>query len=81
VGPFDESLKRFQDWDLWLTLLAQNKTGVFVPEVLFKKIVGGRVGMSKWLPKWFYPLFPNSKAVTQYAAARKKIVQKHHLPT
>ena len=33
---FDESIKRFQDWDLWLTLLKQGKRGVYCNELIFK---------------------------------------------
>ncbi|MCG2686821.1 glycosyltransferase family 2 protein, partial [Candidatus Parcubacteria bacterium] len=29
-GPWDETLKRFQDWDLWLTMLEYNLTGIWV---------------------------------------------------
>ncbi|PIN84651.1 MAG: hypothetical protein COV47_06330, partial [Candidatus Diapherotrites archaeon CG11_big_fil_rev_8_21_14_0_20_37_9] len=32
---FDETLRRHQDWDLWLTLLKQNKTGILYPEYLY----------------------------------------------
>lgn len=32
---FDPTLERFQDWDLWLTLIEQGKRGVGAPEVLF----------------------------------------------
>lgn len=32
---FDETIQRLQDWDLWLTMLSQGKTGVWVPERLF----------------------------------------------
>lgn len=32
---FDESLERFQDWDLWLTMTEREKVGVGVPRVLF----------------------------------------------
>ena len=32
---FDESLKRLQDWDLWLTLLRQKKIGVYCDSKLF----------------------------------------------
>lgn len=37
---FDESLKRLQDWDLWLTMLEQGKRGVWVPVRLFSSSVG-----------------------------------------
>ena len=77
--PFDESLKRFQDWDLWLTLLEHNKTGTFVPEVLYRKIVSGRKGMSAWLPRFVYRLPWRSYQVNEYEAAQKIILRKHHL--
>lgn len=32
---FDETLKKFQDWDLWLTLLDKNKYGVFCGACVF----------------------------------------------
>jgi glycosyltransferase involved in cell wall biosynthesis len=33
---FDESLKRYQDWDLWLTMLARGKVGVYCGKVTFE---------------------------------------------
>ncbi len=38
VVPWDESLKRFQDWDLWLTMAEQRRTGVWIPDYLFRVI-------------------------------------------
>ena len=32
---FDENLKRFQDWDLWLTMAEQGKYGIYINQVLF----------------------------------------------
>ncbi len=79
VGPFDVSLKRFQDWDLWLTMLEQGKTGVFIPEVLYEKTVGSREGISNWLPSFVYQLPWKTKQVKKYETAREIILKKHHL--
>lgn len=76
---FDESLKRFQDWDLWLTMLEQGKTGVFVPEVLYEKVVGSREGISTWLPSFVYQLPWKSKQVKKYDDAKEIILKKHNL--
>ncbi|MBI5022804.1 MAG: glycosyltransferase family 2 protein [Candidatus Magasanikbacteria bacterium] len=73
---FDESLKKFQDWDLWLTLLDQSHIGVWVPEVLFHIALKGT--MSQWLPSFVYhfPWLPLS-AIKKYFYW-KTIVQKKH---
>jgi hypothetical protein len=78
IGGFDESLKRFQDWDLWLTMLVNKKTGVFVPEVLFKKIVNGRRGISSWLPSFIFKLPWKTKKVLEYKKAKEVILKKHN---
>ncbi len=77
--PFDETLQRFQDWDLWLTLLEQEKKGIFTPDLLYTKIVHGRKGYSQWLPKWVYYLPWKTKKVYAYEAAREIVLRKHHL--
>ncbi len=81
---WDESLKRFQDWDLWLTMAEQGKNGVYIPETLFTIISKGT--MSSWLPKFAYkkpwkwlPGF--REKVKKYEEAKKVVVQKHHLFT
>ncbi len=79
IGPWDTSLKRFQDWDLWLSLLEKNQTGVFVPEVLYKKIVDGRVGISNWMPSFIYKLPWKTKRVRKYEEAKQIVLKKHGL--
>ncbi|HPI67233.1 MAG TPA: glycosyltransferase family 2 protein [bacterium] len=74
--PWDESLKKFQDWDLWLALLAHHETGIFLPELLWQSKSHGT--MSSWLPKFFYRL-TWLKKVKEYELAKKIIKQKHHL--
>ncbi len=80
---FDESLKKFQDWDLWLTMLEQNKTGVWVPEVLFT-IKPRKSGMSLWLPSFVHkipwPIFGwMPREVQRYREAKRIIMEKHNL--
>src|SRR3989339_514025 len=79
---WDESIKRFQDWDLWLMMSEIGKTGVWVNEYLFTVLGGGTI--SKWLPRIAYKApfkwlpFVN-KSVSQYEEARKIILQKHKI--
>lgn len=51
--PWDTSLRRFQDWDLWLSLLEDRQHGLFVPKYLFR-IVPHAGGISFWLPACAY---------------------------
>ena len=74
---FDINLKRFQDWDLWLTMLENNKTGKWIPEYLFKVEDGGT--MSSWIPGFFYKLFPFLPSVKKYKKSVKIIKDKHKL--
>jgi len=78
-APWDESLKRFQDWDLWLGLLTQGKTGVFVPEVLYTKVVKGRLGISNWLPSFMFKLPWKTKGVKRYEGAKGAVLKKYEL--
>lgn len=80
---FDESLKRFQDWDLWLTIVANGGKGIGLTQVLFH-ITTTHGTMSSWLPKSIYnlpwPLFGYTpKAVGSYIAHRETIRAKHNL--
>ncbi|MFH1947428.1 MAG: glycosyltransferase family A protein [Candidatus Magasanikbacteria bacterium] len=81
---WDESLKRFQDWDLWLTMLEEKKTGVWVDDFLFTIFGGGT--MSGWLPRIAYKVpirwFPFvNKSVFKYEEAKRVIIKKHNLST
>ena len=79
---FDEKLKRFQDWDLWLTMVKNGKKGEWIDEYLFTIISTGII--SGWLPKFAYKKpWKNlpwwSEKVSKYENARKIILEKHHL--
>jgi glycosyltransferase involved in cell wall biosynthesis len=76
---FDEAIKKFQDWDLWLTMLEQGHTGVFADQILFKLALGGTQTMSGWLPSCAYKLFPWLPRVKKYNQAMAIIKQKHNL--
>lgn len=80
---FDEGIKRFQDWDLWLAMLAKGHIGVWVPEVLYCVKPRKEHGLSSWLPKVFYrlPWLPKAlkERVLSYRQAESAIKAKHGL--
>ncbi|KKW45216.1 MAG: hypothetical protein UY95_C0004G0018, partial [Parcubacteria group bacterium GW2011_GWA2_56_7] len=82
---FDEAIKRFQDWDVWLTLLKEGKEGVFVDEELFRVLLPhGRAGISSWRPSFLYGISWSilgwrPPSVRRYEEARDVIRKKHHL--
>ena len=82
---FDVTIRRFQDWDVWLTMLSAGHVGVRVNETLFQIMeVPGRTGISQWRPSWFYKapfrwvtrFFPAGR---RYEQARRVILKKHGL--
>lgn len=80
---FDESIKRLQDWDLWLTMLAQGHVGVWIPEFLFQ-CIPHKGGISLWVPKLFNAipwrkLGVRLKNMEKLEAARKVMKEKHGL--
>lgn len=76
---FDESLKRFQDWDLWLTIAKRGGSGVWLNRILFKVSLNGAQTMSRWLPSFAYKLLPFLPAVKKYNRAKEAIFNKHKL--
>ncbi|MDD5031808.1 MAG: glycosyltransferase family 2 protein [Patescibacteria group bacterium] len=75
---WDQSIKKLQDWDLYLTMLENEQEGFWLDKVLFKINPGGTI--SSWLPSFAYKFFPFLPAVRKYKKAVKIIKNKHHLP-
>jgi glycosyltransferase involved in cell wall biosynthesis len=81
---FDESVRRLQDWDLWLTMLASGRTGVWIPETLFT-CLPHKGGISTWVPGIVYEI-PWRKfgiridTVEKFVEARERMRAKHRLP-
>jgi glycosyltransferase involved in cell wall biosynthesis len=75
---FDNAIKRFQDWDLWLTMLEHNKKGVWLNKPLFMTQLGGG-HISQWLPSFAYKLLPFLRSVKKYQDAETIIKKKHGL--
>ncbi|PKM91346.1 hypothetical protein CVU82_01990 [Candidatus Falkowbacteria bacterium HGW-Falkowbacteria-1] len=74
---WDESIKKLQDWDLWLTMLECGHQGIFIEEVLFKVKPVGTI--SSWIPAFAYKAFPFLPSVKKYKQAVKIIKTKHNL--
>ena len=80
---FDKNLKRFQDWDLWLTMLEKNKIGIYIPEILFV-VIPHKNGISFWLPAFAYKkpfsFLPGlRRKVKAFEDAKKIVMIKHNL--
>lgn len=80
---FDPSLKKFQDWDIWLTMAERGAKGAWIDDYLF--VVKPRAsGMSSWLPSFMHKLpWPilgwMPKEIKKYRDAENVIRQKHGL--
>lgn len=73
---WDESIKKLQDWDLWLSILKERgRLGVFVNKPLFTVSPGGTI--SSWLPSFAYKLFPFLPRVKKYKEALRIVKEKH----
>jgi glycosyltransferase involved in cell wall biosynthesis len=77
AGGWDESLKKLQDWDLFLTILEQGGRGYFINEILFYVKSGGQI--SAWLPGLAYKLLPFLGSVKKYQEAMRIVKEKHKL--
>jgi glycosyltransferase involved in cell wall biosynthesis len=82
---FDINIKRFQDWDLWLTMLENGYTGYGISDILFKiSIPSGREGISEWMPSIIYKL-PWTKSpwvpkrIFEYNKAKDIVKEKHRI--
>lgn len=82
---FDETLKKFQDWDLWLTMAQSGSHGIWIERELFR-ITPRKEGMSRWMPKIAYRipwhiLGFTPQEIRIYREAEAIIQKKHHLMT
>ena len=80
---FDESIKKLQDWDMWLSMLEKGSVGVAINKILFSA-KPRKTGMSWWMPKALYSPFFKAigirfKSVARYDEAAKIISKKHGL--
>ncbi len=80
---FDESLKKFQDWDLWLTMVERGSKALGLPDVLFK-LEPRATGYSQWVPSFLYRLPWKKlgwapKVIRKYQTAEEIIRKKHSL--
>src|SRR5690606_19742970 len=81
---FDPTIRRLQDWDLWLTMLARGYTGVWVPEYLFR-VIPHEGGISTWVPGILYRIPWKSlgirfRTIEAFQQAELHIRKKHNLP-
>jgi glycosyltransferase involved in cell wall biosynthesis len=77
ITGWDENLKKFQDWDLWLTVSEQGGTGFWIDKPLFSACAGGT--MSSWLPSFVYKSMPFLPIVKKYHQAVRIVKEKHGL--
>jgi len=78
---FDPTIEKFNDWDVWLTMMEKGSYGVYVPEVLFT-VRQHRATASAWLPSLVYKIPWHLVGIHIGQIERyekwKKIVQEKH---
>ena len=74
---WDESLKKLQDWDFFLSVVKNGYPGVWIDKVLFTIQSGGVY--SNWMPSFFYKLFPFLPKVRKYEEAKKVVQEKNSI--
>ncbi len=80
---FDETIEKFNDWDLWLTMMEQGHCGVYVAEALFTVKPHGATA-SSWLPSFMYEI-PWKKlgiripVIDKYEKWKRIVMEKHGL--
>jgi glycosyltransferase involved in cell wall biosynthesis len=77
ISGWDESIKKLQDWDLFLNMLKNNKQGIWINEVLFS--IKAKGVYSNWLPSFAYRLMPFLPSVKRYKKAVSFIKKKYSL--
>lgn len=77
ASGWDESIKKLQDWDLFLNMLKNNKQGIWINEILFS--IKAKGVYSNWLPSFAYKLMPFLPNVKRYKKAVSIIKKKYSL--
>ncbi|MDD5437821.1 MAG: glycosyltransferase [Patescibacteria group bacterium] len=83
--PFDESLKRFQDWDLWISMSKRGRVGTWIQKPLFRVTESDRAGkISRWVPAFIHrvpwPVFGwMPSEIRRYRDAEAILKKKHGL--
>ena len=80
----DETLKKFQDWDMYLTLLKNGHTGIWISEILYTILPHTKYGISLWLPGFMYKIPWDAFGIhigpiERYHEGMKVIKKKHNL--
>jgi glycosyltransferase involved in cell wall biosynthesis len=80
---FDESLRKFQDWDLWLTVAERGGYGIWIDQDLYR-IEPRAQGMSRWMPRIAYripwqKLGFQPKEIGRYREAEAIVRKKHSI--